>query len=442
MRRFAARGVGALLPSAAVVMLAVALRLTVAGDVAFSPADEARYLAMATAVHDGGLAAFPRLVAETLASQELQLFPTPLRYGYVILAALAGKVAGAVTFGALAGLSCAAGMVTVVLTAILGTRTAGPRAGALAGFFLACSPLALALGRRALQDTVVTALATLLVLLASELFRAPHHPRSRASGLAVAAALTAAALVAAKETSVLLVWALAIDAVVRARADRRLLVRALPFVLGPPIAVLGFLAVAGSADDFARLLAVAAQSAEGAYVRAFMAGPPQRVLVDLVTLAPIVSVLAVVGLTRPRESALSAEAGTRIVESFLVAGLVAAACLPKNVRFTAALEPALCVVGATGLVHLVDRLRAPRRPYATALVVAAVAASAWHVFTRVFVEHRVYDPTTLDLLSALDAIPHAGPMRPGTTSPVLALALVAAVVVALASSADVESSER
>lgn len=415
----------------AAVLLGFVLRVVVAGDVAFSPADEGRYLAMATAVAEGGTAAFHGLVEQTLASPALWLFPTPLRYGHVLLAALACKLHGGPSFEALAALSTAAGMLTVVLTGWLGLRVAGARIGAVAAFVMACSPLALALGRRALQDAVVVAAATLVLVLVVELRREARLGGGRAWGLALGVSLASALLVALKETSLFLLLALTIDAAVEAARDRSVAWRLAPLLAGPLLAFAGFLVWVGNASEWRSLVDLATRSADGAYVRAYMAGPPHRVLVDLLVLAPVASLLAIVGAAAPR-GAGPKEPAFRLVKSFLLAGLVAAACLPKNVRFTAALEPALAVVAAQGLASLAASAESAwRRTVVTVLPLAGIGLGSWLLFARVFLERGVYDPTTIDLLTALDAVPHGGVMDRGTVAAPAAAIFVVAVSLAV-----------
>ena len=411
--------------SVAAVALGALLRLCVSGDVDFSPADESRYLAMASSVAEGGLSAFHGLVTETLARPELQQFPTPLLYGYVLAAACACKLHGVASFEALASLSRAAGIVTVVLTAWVGWRVAGARVAAFAAFVVACSPLALALGRRALQDSVVVAATTLVLALALELRRDVRMAPSRAWSLSVGVSLASAFLVALKETSLFLLLALVVDAAVAAFRDRTVAWRVAPLVAGPLLAAVGFLAWAGNFAELRALVEVAERSADGAYVRAFMAGPPHRVLVDLLVLAPVATLLAVLGLFA-QPAAKSDSSSTRLVATFLLTGLVAASCLPKNVRFTAALEPALALFAALGLSSV-----AGARVAVTALTLGGLGLSSWLIFARVFLERRVYDPTTFDVLAALDAVPHSGPMSAGTFGAPAVAIVVTAVAIAL-----------
>lgn len=433
---------GAFAALVAAVVFGLVLRVVVAGDVAFSPADEGRYLAMASAVSARGIGAFHDLVVGTLASPEMQLFPSPLRYAHVMLAGLACRLHGGASYEALAALSTAAGVASVALTGWIGLRVAGARSGAVAAFVIACAPLALALGRRALQDSVVVAAAALLLALAIELRREETFASVRARWLALAGAFAAAFLVASKETSVFLLVPFVIDAGVAAAKDRREAWRVVPFVAGPLLAVAGFLAFVGTYDELAALLAVAQRSADGAYVRAYMAGPPQRVLVDLLALAPVASLLAFVGLMAPR-AASRPWPGARLVDAYVIAGLVAAACLPKNLRFTAALEPALAVLAARGLASLEEQAAgALRRTLLTTGALVALGLSSWLIFVRAFLERRVYDPTTFDLLVALDAVPHGGAMSPGTLAAPATLLLVGAASLAISLGVRAPASRR
>ena len=398
----------------AVVILGAAVRLLVREGVAFSPADEARYLAMARSIVEGGLGAYPALVAEHLQTTWLHEYPSPLRYAHVILAALACKLHGSVSFAALAGLSTAAGVVTVGATAALGARMASVRHGVVAALFVAVSPLQLALGRRALQDEVVVASCALTLLAFTYFERDLRFSAGKTLASAGLFVASASVFLALKETSALLYLAFIALVVVDALHRRGSWAPRVFLVLVPPaVAVLGFLLLGGSLEQGVDLLRLAAASAETPYARAFMAGPPHRVIVDLFLLVPCTVGLAAAGLGE--SSRLRTSAGWRVAATFATVALVVAAGLPKNVRFTAAVEPLLAIYAADTLLAWSDgaTTTAKRLVVMGAGCMLPVLAS-WAIFTRVFLERGVYDPTTVDLLAALDAVPHPGLMGLGT----------------------------
>jgi hypothetical protein len=413
----------------AAVALGVVLRLVVRDGVSFSPADEGRYLAMARTIAVGGLDAYPELIAEYLRNDVLHAYPSPLRYAYVLLSALACNMLGGPSFAALARLSTAAGLVTVGATALLASRIGGPRHGAIAAFLIALSPLQLALGRRALQDELVVAACTVMLLAFTHV--KPSRWFFSAESRAPAAIFVAAAtlFLALKETSVLLYATVVAVAVVDAVERRSTWGRA-ALVLAPPVlAVLGFLAVGGTLAQGLELVELSAASADLPYVRAFMAGPPQRVIVDLFLLVPCTVAFAMAALGAPPGGRTSS--AWRLAATFAVVTLVVATGLPKNVRFTAVLEPVLAVYAADALLAWSDRQTTPRRR-ATVLGAGCTlsAIASWAIFTRVFLERGVYDPTTVELLAALDGVPHGGAMSAGTL-PGAVVAVAACVTAAL-----------
>ena len=416
----------------AVVILGAAVRLLVREGVAFYPADEARYLAMAGTIVDGGLGAYPALVAEHLQKTWLHEYPSPLRYAYVILAALACKLHGLVSFDALADLSTAAGVVTVGATVALGARIASVRHGVVAALFIAVSPLQLALGRRALQDEVVVASCALTLLAFTYVERDLRFSAGKTLASAGLFVASASGFLALKETSALLYLSFIALVVVDALHRRGSWAPRVFLVLVPPaVAVLGFLLLGGSLEQGVDLLRLSAASAETPYARAFMAGPPHRVIVDLFLLGPCTVGLAAAGLGE--SSRLRTSAGWRVAATFATVALVVAAGLPKNVRFTAAVEPLLAIYAADTLLAWSDgaTTTAKRLVVMGAGCMLPVLAS-WAIFTRVFLERGVYDPTTVDLLAALDAVPHPGLMGLGTLAApwLVLLACVTAFTVA------------
>ena len=413
----------------AAVALGVVLRLVVRDGVQFSPADEGQYLAMARTIAAGGVGAYPELIAGYLRNAAMHAYPSPLRYAHVLLSTLACSLHGGASFVALASLSTAAGFVTVGATALLGPRIGGARHGAIAAFLIGVSPLQLALGRRALQDEIVVAACTVM-LLAFTYVGGKTWKLSRETGAPAALFVVAAALfLALKETSILLYVAVVAVAVVDAVQQRSNWARAALVLVPPVLAALGFLAVGGTLAQGVELVELSAASAGLPYVRAYMAGPPHRVIVDLFLLVPCTVAFALAALGSPSRGRTSS--AWRLAATFSVVALVVAAGLPKNVRFTAVLEPVLAIYAADAMLAWSDRQ--PTTFGRTTVIAAGCMLSAvasWAIFTRVFLERGVYDPTTAELLVALDAVPHAGARSAGTI-PGAVLAVVACAVAAL-----------
>src|SRR5512132_3325713 len=101
----------------------------------YSPADESHYLRDTRILADRGVTAYPSIVDGFLGDRSRWVFPNPLRWGYLGVAALFCKVTGGVSFRGLATLSTIAGVLSVLLTYLLGaelfTRAAAIFAAAL-----------------------------------------------------------------------------------------------------------------------------------------------------------------------------------------------------------------------------------------------------------------------------------------------------------------------
>jgi 4-amino-4-deoxy-L-arabinose transferase-like glycosyltransferase len=380
----------------AILVLAAVLRGYFNDVSEYSPADERVYTENTRAlVLDGWWQGYPKLVDHFLTDQSRWLYPPPLRYGYYALTSAACQVDSRCNQRTLAWLSTLAGIAAVLLAYFLGKKLASSEVGLVAATLTLTSPLQLAMGRRALQDELFCAATLLALLLAVPIFIDGVERASWRRYAAVIAAL--AFLFSLKETAVLLWPALTVLLIVAVR--RRGWIRAdLALLIVPPILyVVGFAAVAHGVDDFFRVASITTSNLVNPYGAQYQAGPPHRIALDLFILAPLVCLVAVAGagvlLRRPEES-----------HAWLLIGLTLLLALGfslaplKNVRFAITVDPLLRIVAAWTCVSLLG----PRRVW---MAVAANAACELAVFYAIFIEAKVYDPVTANLLRALKVIP-------------------------------------
>jgi hypothetical protein len=117
----------------------------------WDPTDEATYLAQASWIASKGLSSYPELVADHLADPAHGTLPSPLRWGWILLAAGWCSVSGA-SFASLAHLSTLASILVLLVGTGLGYRLGGTRAALLSAALLGTSALGLSEGRRAMAD--------------------------------------------------------------------------------------------------------------------------------------------------------------------------------------------------------------------------------------------------------------------------------------------------
>ncbi len=150
------------------LLIASALRLYWNDVELFHPhADEGHYLTDTRSLLEGGITSYPKIVDRFLSDPSRWIFPNPLRWGYLGAASIFCSLTGSVSFRALATLSTLAGLLSVLLTWLVGAELLPSRAALFGAALMATSPLQLALGRRALADELfcLTFLVSLFMLL-------------------------------------------------------------------------------------------------------------------------------------------------------------------------------------------------------------------------------------------------------------------------------------
>jgi 4-amino-4-deoxy-L-arabinose transferase-like glycosyltransferase len=387
------------------LVLAIGATMRIAwNDVAqYSRADETTYVLY---THDilekGWWEGFADLDRRYLATPSLWDYPDPLRWGWFLITTATCGVAGRCDHRTLAWISTVAGIATIGVVYAIGRRLLGHRPALLAAAFAACSPLLLALSRRALQDSTA-ALAALAALWAflRVLDRAPGE---RAWGRYAAAIALMTAAIAIKESFLLYYPALAAIFLVgvRARGWRPLdlALFAVPCALDWGLYSL----FTRSATDFFAVAGHALGSFGNEYAVQYQSGPPHRPLFDLFLLAPLVSLAATGAMAMIANRPQEAPIGARRLALFVVAALATFALTSRSVRFVAAVDPLLALLAAWTIV---EHQIAPRGLGlgAIAAVAAIDGAVGIALFHRIFLVRGVYDPVTYSLLWALDAIP-------------------------------------
>jgi hypothetical protein len=376
-----------------VVTTGSAVRLVLHGGVIYSPADELVYARDSCRVANDGLGVYPELVRGYLADPNAHLYPSPARWGFLLPDALASSVLGCGQ-ASVAWVSTLASIGMLLLVAILTYRRFEPRVAVLATAFVASSPLQLLLGRRALGDEVVglVGVGALWAVLA-------YVERRSWRRLTVAAALITVGF-ATKEIFFLFYPALLapfIVAWVRARRidPRALVVLALPALLNMAV----FAVLAQDLGAYSDVLQAVRSTVHAPYPAQYMAGPPYRLVLDLMVLAPAVVLIAIAayGLLLDRGTPASRMTGLLVVASLLPFGLVGA----QVVRLVVATDTLICVLAAWGLV---TALRDRSRWWVPAIAIPAIAVNCWVLWT-VSLQNEVYDPVSDNLLRALGIIP-------------------------------------
>jgi 4-amino-4-deoxy-L-arabinose transferase-like glycosyltransferase len=374
------RAVRSTLAVAALVGFATALRILFNNVSNFSPADESVYLRFAQTLAHG--AGYPDVVRMFIEDQSLWIFPNPLRWSYLEAATFYCTVRGACRYRMLTTLSTASGILAVPLTYWLGVRLFERRTALAATALMATAPLQLALGRRALADEFFC-----LALLASVVAMIEWLRSGRPAWLIGWIAVTT--IVFGAKEQFLFIYPVVLSAWwVRERKIRWV------WALPPILFVIVFCALARDVGSFFRIARIITSVMDAPYAELFQNGPPQRVLIDFVAIAPLVTIAFIAAACRippgPRRSGhaftLLLAAGILIVHSLVPS---------KNLRYIVTADPFMRLLVASWL---------PRTRWtAAALVINAIVELA--LFHYIFVRFAVYDPTTSELMRSLNMVP-------------------------------------
>lgn len=367
---------------APLLILAGAIRIAVNNVVHFSRADETVYLLYARTLAGGD--GYPKLVRMFIDDPGMWVLPNPLRWSYLGVAALFSS-----SYHTLAMLSTLAGIAAVALTYWIARELFDEAVALTATALVAVSPLQLALGRRALADEFFC--AAVLASIASLLM----HARTKRIAWLVAWVIASTIAIAAKEQLffiypvVLLFWWL------RARA-----IHWAAWMLPPFLYYAVFCLVARDLTSFFRIARIITGAMTAPYAEQYQNGPPHRLIVDSLAIAPLVTIVALAALIAValRRETFAPEVRHLAV---LAAGiLLVHAVLPsQNLRYIVCADPLLRILAAA-YVMPEGRLR---RWLAGAL--GFNAAVELLLFHRVFLVGQVYDPVTANVLRALEILP-------------------------------------
>jgi hypothetical protein len=369
------------------------------------PADEITYIRYASFIKEQGIAAYPRMV-ETYArdpSNKVVAMSSPLKAGFIVPAAFFLRFFRD-GFAGLAFLSLVSYVLFVFCAPFFLKKEYGFQVALLCASLMAFSPLAMAMSRRALTESLFLCVCLLALWAFTEYLRSGR----KAAQLSCAFLLVWAMLI--KETAALLAVSFLAYALYRAlvlkkevRAWGVLVACASPIAaaavvtltLGNPRHVLDIFTL--------NLFSKAAETNQ--YDAIFCSGPWYRPLIDFLILSPGVFILGTgyffTYLTRnDREGGLM----TLLVLLALI-WLMALAPFTKNVRYALLLDLPLRL-GAVLMLRDLFFGRPRNAPWLmTTACVIFLMATDYARFWSLFVDKGIYDPVTPLLLQAVRILP-------------------------------------
>jgi 4-amino-4-deoxy-L-arabinose transferase-like glycosyltransferase len=375
---------------AIVLAIAAAIRLYLDNVVQFmTEADEGTYLDYTKRLFDGGIGQYPDLVLTYIGDRDMWLMPSPLRWSWLGATSFASTISGECTFRVLATVSMVAGIAAVWLTWRIGRELFDDHVALAAAALTATSPLQLALGRRALADEFFCALvlASIASLLA--------YLRTNRNAWLIAWIIFATLTFAAKEQFLLVYPVILCFWWLRTRALgwKTLIAWTLPCFLYFAV----FCLLAHDVTSFFRIAHLTTSTIGAEYPEQYQNGPPHRLLIDLLTVSPLVTLAAIAAFGRLRNATMNERHLLALVAGiFIVHGLLSS----KNLRYIVPADSLVRIVAAT---FVCSELRDRRW---IAALIAINAAIELAIFRAVFLTGGVYDPVTSELMRTLKMLPH------------------------------------
>lgn len=389
-----------LIGSAAILVAAVAARWWFF-DVSQFRADEEVYIHYATRISAAGTSQFRALAVEYASDPYLWAFPNPLRVLYILVTAVACRVAGACSGPTIAAVSFLSGIGLVLLTLIMAQRMVGDRVALLSGLLVAFSPLQLALSRRAWQD----GLFSLFVLLALWAFWERSRSQRNGWDILLGGSLVAALLI--KESALILLIILLAFLAGRKWLGNRDIPRArsllVALLLPLPLAACALLLLVPDLPLLIRVYSGWQTGLRtGPYSITYSQGPWFRYVIDFFLLSPVTILLAISSYVRPGSEQEDRFLGRSTLLLFVAFSLVPL----KSVRYVSFLDIPIRILAVLTLISML------RHPIGTALkgwgpVIAVLLLAAYDLslFHSVFISGGVYDPHTAALAKAERLIP-------------------------------------
>jgi tetratricopeptide (TPR) repeat protein len=405
----------ALVTLVALIAVGAWLRITNFSNVSFRSPDERTYARQANLFLQEGTAGFRALVRDYRSDPGLRTEPPPTRPGYLWLVASAMRVTGRRDETAVAYLSLAASIGSLLIAAIIGVRFLPAWAAVFAVLFFSVFPPELAIARRGWIDAPMEFFALILIWASAEIARDSRR-RAWSVVFVVTFGFVGAFLIAIKDSGLAFfglctLWVLWATLIRRRDRQAGLTIAAAAFAG----AVLGIGWIAYSAGSVPALVDTVskwlAANSQNDYALEYQTGAPYLLPYSVALLSPAVAVLCLVGLFMaafPRDTVDSQT--IRPVTVAMLGFLALPMVIPHwmNLRYVSPLFGPACLLAGTALWYCVSI--ASRRGVwaleklapAAAVVAVFLCVGDYLRFEKIFVRGALPD---LSLKMVLEASP-------------------------------------
>lgn len=355
--------------------------------------DEGFYFHYAAEVGQNGPGAFPKLAREYLDHADpFQYFPPPVRITTVGLGALAMRALGK-SFLSLQCLSLFSLFALLLITFQMVRQFHGTRTAAWTAFLLSVSPLQLAMGRRALSDSLVAAAIIACFSLLTQTLRKPVLNKTRYLLISVLYAFT----FLTREGTLFLIpisWLLILPSrkarPVKETAFFLACTSLVPLALA--LVTAGFF-LRGFGSVFEILRLNWSSTATNAYAQQYGGGPWFRYLLDYFLLSPLtllgfIGWLGMIGFSKPGRTNETDWAWIAITYLLISLPFV------KFIRYALFLDLPIRMGSVLFVRKQLAELSRRKQLFWEAAIFLCVAATDARAFWLFFVRGEIYDPTT------------------------------------------------
>lgn len=369
--------------------------------------DEFYYFDYSRYILENGITSYPKLFQEHVRNQDNWIWPTPLRVGYFILASAWFKLFGP-SCRSLAYLSFFAYIIFLAASFYFSRKFFGKGFATCFVLLLAYSPLAMAMAKRALSDSLGNMFITIsLWLFLSFLLR---EGRARMLNFIFFIYIFSYSILVREQFALFLIFFLLYFLFFKYIYKEKIAANYGILLVALPLAIAGvvWLFSSGSLSSLLLLLKInRTLPAINQYSLLFCRGPWFRYLMDYLIISPWVTVLSlsffIYALFIARENFLDKKI-TYFLISFLVIYLILNSFdYNKNVRYALSLD---MIMRLFCLFLLKDTFKKSR--FSTDFVFAAVLLLCiidYFNFSYLFCKMDLYDPVSFRLLKARLFIP-------------------------------------
>ncbi len=363
-------------------------------------ADEGAYFRQAQKINEQGWSGFEALANDYIKNPDSQVYPSPVRIGYIMLASIALKFSN--SFHALSTLSLLLFVLQAIASFFFLRRHWGIYIATIGGILICFSPLGWSLARRALSDPAS------YLFLSLTLFAFIDYIRWNRVRDVILFIISFSFSILIKESAVLFLPFFAILlCVYKFYYEKNIKILSLGLMIIGPLIICTILYVftlgsIGNIIQIAEIINNLAVTHPQPYVIRYHSGPWYQIFIDLFMISPFVSIFCLmyvgyyfIGTERKNEQ-------LNLLLLFGIYFIILYSSLPKNVRWAQTIDmtyricAALFIVDVAGKIISSVNLKKAVTIF-TMLLILAVDVKAYYNDN---ITYDIYDPTCYNLLQA------------------------------------------